>query len=180
MAIYEGSHINFDKVIIGKNVYIGKGCTIGYAPEHKDIDPNKPDTWGKVRIGDNVRIMNNVNIDASMYPEGETFIQDGAMVMAQSHVGHDCIIGKEAIISSGTILGGHTKIGDHANTGINSTTHQYTEVGKGSLIGAGCFAKGKLEDFTIYHTGQIATARRPNQHQIDRLQGPKQIEGYNY
>lgn len=179
MAVYEGSHINFEKVTIGKNVYIGKGCTIGFAPEHKDLDPMKPETWGRVRIADNARIYNNVNIDASMDTNGETVIGEGSIVMAQSHIGHDCKIGKECRISSGSILGGHTQIGDFANIGINATTHQYTKIGEGVMLGAGCFAKGELKPFTIYHTGLRAKEQGVNTVLLERM-GQKQGKEYNY
>ena len=155
------------KVILkGENIYIGAGCTIGGPPEHRNIHPLEPSTYSVVIIEDNVRIMNNVNIDAGYL--GPTEIKEGSMVMAFSHIGHDSIIGPEATISSGTIIGGHSKIERGAVMGINSTTHQFTEVGPWTIVGAGCFAKGKLEAFSKYHTGHAAKKQGENKVGIER------------
>lgn len=155
------------KVILkGENIYIGAGCTIGGPPEHKDVDPTKPESYSVVIIEDNVRIMNGVNIDAGYF--GPTEIKEGSLIMAHSHIGHDAEIGPHATISSGTIVGGHSKIGQGAVMGINSTTHQFTEVGPWTIVGAGCFAKGKLEPFSKYHTGQAAKNQGENKVGIER------------
>ena len=173
MGFIHPSSVIFPNVVIGKNVYIGANCTIGGPPEHKDINPFSQQEYKRVIIGDGVRIYNQVNIDSGW--QENTVIEDGVIIMAQSHIGHDCVIKKGAIISSGSILGGHTEVGENANTGINSTTHQKTEIGEGTILGAGCFAKGKLEPFCKYYSGEKAKNQGQNIYQLrkkDPLQYP--------
>ena len=180
MAMFENSIIRWNKVIIGKNVYIGAGCTIGGPPEHAYVNPNNPEEYGIVEIADNVRIYDSVNINCGL-KEGKTVIGEGTTIMAQSHIGHDCRIGKNCRISSGSVLGGHTVVKDNANIGINATTHQFTVVGEGTIVGAGCFAKGVLDDWSKYHTGKAATNQGLNQHLLDRMGiQPNQKEGFNH
>lgn len=161
------ARINEGKVIFkGENIYIGAHCSIGFAPEHKNVNPLEAQSYSVVIIEDNVRIMNGVNIDAGYLQPTE--IKEGSLIMAHSHIGHDSEIGPDATISSGTIIGGHSKIGQGAVMGINSTTHQFTEVGPWTIVGAGCFAKGKLEPFSKYHTGQAAKNQGENKVGIER------------
>lgn len=161
------ARINEGKVIFkGENIYIGANCSIGFAPEHKEIDPREPSSYTVVIIEDNVRIMNGVNIDAG-YKE-PTEIGEGSIIMAHSHVGHDCKIGRNCIVSSGTILGGHTILEDNVNTGINSTTHQFTHIKEGTILGAGSFAKGTLEPFCKYYWGKKAEKKGENTYQLER------------
>lgn len=180
MADYKNSIIRWDKVRIGNNVYIGAGCTIGGPPEHADVDPNNPDEYGTVEIGDNVRIYDSVNINCGM-KGGKTVIGEGTIVMAQTHIGHDCKIGKGCRISSASVLGGHTVVEDFVNIGINATTHQFTEVGEGTILGAGCFAKGKLESWSIYHTKTTAKNQGVNEYLLEKMGiKPKQQDGFNH
>ena len=155
------------KVILqGEGIYIGANCTIGGPPEHKDIEPLKPESYSVVIITGPCRIMNGVNIDAGYV--NPTEIEENTIIMAQAHIGHDTVVKKGAIVSSGSVLGGHTIVGEGANTGINSTTHQFTEIGEGTIIGAGCFAKGKLDAFSKYHTGTSAKNKGENTYAIER------------
>ena len=174
------SPINTRKVVVGKNVYIGFGCTIGGAPEHRDANPMDDESYGDIIIGDNVRIYNQVNIDCGTKGKS-TVIEDGATIFSQAYIAHDCRIGENATVSAQAVLGGHTIVKDNANIGINATTHQFTEVGEGTILGAGCFAKGKLEDWSKYHTGKAATNHGLNQHLLDKMGiQPKQQEGFNH
>jgi UDP-N-acetylglucosamine acyltransferase len=155
------------KVILGKNVYIGAGCTIGGPPEHSKVNPLKPESYSVVIIGDNVKIMNGVNIDSGY--QRPTEIKEGSFICSHSYIAHDCIIEPFCTISSGAILGGHSHIKRNANIGINATLHQFTEVGEGTIVGAGCFAKGVLEPWSKYHTGIAAKNKGENTHAIERV-----------
>jgi UDP-N-acetylglucosamine acyltransferase len=156
------------KVILGDNIRIGAYCTIGGPPEHKEVDPNNPDEYGTVIIEDGADIRNQVNIDAGL-KGSSTIIRKKAMIMAQAHIGHDAIIGEGVTVSSAAIVGGHSKICDFSNLGLNTTLHQFTEVGEGVMLGAGCFAKGKLDEWSIYHTKTKATNQGLNQHLLDKM-----------
>ena len=156
------------KVKLGDNIRIGAYCTIGGPPEHKGVNPDNPEEYGIVVIEDGADIRNHVNIDAGL-KDGATIIRKKAYIMAHSHIGHDAIIGEGVTVSSGAIVGGHSKLCDFANLGLNSTLHQFTEVGEGTIVGAGCFAKGKLEEWSIYHTKTKATNQGLNKHLIDKM-----------
>jgi len=66
---------------------------------------------------------------------GLTRVGDNNLVMAYSHVGHDCIIGSHCILANSLQLAGHILIEDHANIGGATAIHHYVTVGQYSFVG---------------------------------------------
>ena len=54
-------------------------------------------------------------------------IGNNCMIMAYSHIAHDCIIGDNCIIVNSVALGGHVTIGDFAIIGGLSAIHQFAK-----------------------------------------------------
>jgi UDP-N-acetylglucosamine acyltransferase len=65
-----------------------------------------------------------------------TRIGDDNLLMAYTHVAHDCIIGDHTILANGTTLAGHVLIEDYAVIGAFTGIHQFCRVGRHSMIGA--------------------------------------------
>lgn len=176
--IHPSAIINWESVTIEGNVRIGAYCTIGFPPEHKDVDPSSPDNYGIVFIGEGADIRNHVNIDAGT-KGNVTKIGRNTMLMSFVHIGHDAQIEDGATVSTHAVIGGHSVVGKHGNIGLGAITHQYTEVGEGTILGAGNFAKGKLESWSKYHTGISAKNQGVNEHLLKKL-GHNQIDGFNH
>jgi UDP-N-acetylglucosamine acyltransferase len=66
---------------------------------------------------------------------GTTVVGDDNLVMAYSHVAHDCRIGNGAILGNAATLAGHVEIGDEASVGAFSGIHQFTRVARHAFIG---------------------------------------------
>ncbi len=144
--------------VIEANVKIGKGtivashvrisgpCTIG---ENNTIDSfvalgGAPQDLGykgeptELIIGNNNQIREYVSIHrGTLKGGGKTVIGDNTMIMAYSHLGHDCIIGDSVIIVNAAMLGGHTEVDSHATVGGLTGTHQFSRIGAFSFIGGG-------------------------------------------
>ena len=158
--------------IIGANVEIGEGvtigpyCVIGGPAEH----PREPYVIkGKIKIGNGVTMTMGVTVDSPLTDEGLTIIGDGCYLMAKSHVGHDVKLGKKVTLSTGATIGGHSIIGDHSTIGLKSCTHQRTELAKGTMIGANSFIKGNHTDQFRIFVGSPAKDIGPNSFLIDLL-----------
>jgi len=89
-------------------------------------------------IGNNNQIREYVSIHRGT-PKGggKTIIGNNTMIMAYSHLGHDCIIGDSVIIVNAAMLGGHTEVASHATVGGLTGTHQFSRIGTFSFIGGG-------------------------------------------
>ncbi len=90
----------------------------------------------QVIIGDNNSIRECVTIhQGTTSNNGKTIIGNNNLLMAYTHVAHDCLLGSNIIIANGTQLAGHVHIDDFAYIGGLVGVHQFTTIGKNCLIG---------------------------------------------
>ena len=75
---------------------------------------------------------------------GATEIGDNCMLMAYSHVAHDCIIGNNVIFANGATLGGHVEIGDNVTLGGLSAVHQFVRIGHHAFVGGATGVPGDV------------------------------------
>jgi UDP-N-acetylglucosamine acyltransferase len=66
---------------------------------------------------------------------GETRIGDDNLLMAYTHVAHDCSIGNHVIMANVATLAGHVEVGDRASIGGLVAIHQFCRIGTFSYIG---------------------------------------------
>ncbi len=66
---------------------------------------------------------------------GVTRVGDGNLMMAYTHVGHDCRIGDDNILANGSTLAGHVEVGNHATVGAYCGIHQFCRVADFAFIG---------------------------------------------
>ena len=66
---------------------------------------------------------------------GATAIGDGCMLMAYSHVAHDCVVGNNVTFANGATLAGHCEVGDGAILGGLSAVHQFVRIGHHAFVG---------------------------------------------
>ena len=66
---------------------------------------------------------------------GVTSIGNHNLLMAYTHIAHDCHIGSETIFGNAATLAGHVEVEDYANIGAFSGVHQFCRVGKYAFIG---------------------------------------------
>ncbi len=70
---------------------------------------------------------------------GLTRLGHGNLLMAYSHVAHDCQVGDGVIMSNNATLAGHIIVEDRAILGGLSAVHQFSRIGRHAFIG-GCSA----------------------------------------
>ena len=122
---------------IGENCRIFPGAVISAIPQ--DLKFKGEDSI--VEIGKNTTIRECATINRGTTFTGKTIVGENCLIMAYSHVAHDCIIGKNCVIVNGVALGGHVKIGDYAILGGNSSIHQFVSIGKHSMISGGALVR---------------------------------------
>jgi UDP-N-acetylglucosamine acyltransferase len=66
---------------------------------------------------------------------GVTSIGDHNLLMAYTHIAHDCRVGSETIFGNAATLAGHVLVEDYANVGAFSGVHQFCRVGNHAFIG---------------------------------------------
>ena len=144
--------------VIGAGVSIGRGTRIGphvvirgqtrigcdnriFQFSSIGEDPQDKKYAGEetfLEIGDRNQIRESATIHRGTVQDGGiTRIGSDNLLMAYTHVAHDCHIGNHAILANAASLGGHVHIGDWAILGGFSMVHQFCRVGAHSFAGMG-------------------------------------------
>lgn len=88
-------------------------------------------------IGNNNRIREFVTINPGTNKDTKTIIGDNNLIMAYSHIAHDCLIGNDNILANGTTLAGYVEIGNKVVVGGLVAIHQFCRLGDLAIVG-GC------------------------------------------
>jgi len=80
---------------------------------------------------------------------GLTQLGDGNLVMAYSHVAHDCKLGNRCILANAVNLAGHVEIGDCVIMGGLSAVHQFTRLGNHAFIAGGSMVTMDVPPYCI-------------------------------
>ncbi|MFP4166937.1 MAG: acyl-ACP--UDP-N-acetylglucosamine O-acyltransferase [Opitutales bacterium] len=97
----------------------------------------------------------------------ETVLGDNNLILAYSHIAHECIVGHSLVMSSHSALGGHVVVGDHVNIGWGSGVHQFCHIGDYSMVGAAAKVVRDVPPYMIAD-GHPATVRAPNKVGLER------------
>jgi len=109
-------------------------CSIGLAPQ--DLTYAGEPT--RLEIGDYNQIREFVTINrGTVKGGGLTRVGSHTLIMAYSHVAHDCKIGDHVILANAATLGGHVTVEDWATVGALCPVHHFVRIGAYSFIGGG-------------------------------------------
>jgi UDP-N-acetylglucosamine acyltransferase len=125
-------------VVVEGPTRIGEGCrfhpfsSIGSDPQDLKYDGERT----RLEIGSSNSIREFVTVNRGTSGGGGiTRIGDCNLLMAYSHVAHDCQVGSSIIMANAATLAGHVTVQDGATVGAFSGVHQYCRVGREAFIG---------------------------------------------
>lgn len=118
---------------IGKACEIFTGAVVGSQPQ--DLKFKGEEVF--LEIGDNNIIREYCTLNPGTKEGGKTILGNGNLLMAYSHIAHDCRVGNGCILANNSTLAGHVKIEDKAVIGGLVAIHQFVRIGMLSIIG-GC------------------------------------------
>ncbi|MCK9206995.1 MAG: acyl-ACP--UDP-N-acetylglucosamine O-acyltransferase [Salinivirgaceae bacterium] len=118
---------------IGVNCRIFHGAVIGAIPQ--DLKFVGEETT--VIIGDNTTVRECATINRGTAAKGSTQIGSNCLLMAYSHVAHDCRIKNFVIVGNATQIAGEVDIDDHAILSGGCLVHQFTRIGAHAMIQGG-------------------------------------------
>lgn len=147
---------------IGSNVTIMEGARIG---NHCRIFPSSvisaipQDLKFKGEetitfIGDNTTIRECVTINRGTSDRNRTSIGSNCLIMAYSHIAHDCEIGNYCIFSNSTTLAGHITVGDNVVLAGLTAVQQFVRIGSHAFITGGSLVRKDVPPY-------VKAAREP-------------------
>jgi UDP-N-acetylglucosamine acyltransferase len=127
-------------VVVEGNTKIGVGnrfspfSSIGLPPQ--DITYAGEST--RLEIGDHNDVREFVTINRGTAKGGGcTRLGNHNLIMAYTHVAHDCQIGNHVIMANAATLGGHVIVEDWATVGALCPVHHFVRIGTHAFIGGG-------------------------------------------
>jgi UDP-N-acetylglucosamine acyltransferase len=129
---------------IGKNCRIFPGAVISAIPQDLKFDGED----SLAIIGNNTTIRECVTVNRGTKALGKTQIGNNCLIMATSHVAHDCIIGNNCILANGSIIAGHVTIGDFAILSGLVAVHQFIHIGDHALVSGGSLVRKDVPPFS--------------------------------
>lgn len=136
VTIEEGTKIGPHVVIsgwthIGKDCRIFQGASVGEEPQDLKFRGEK----SYVIIGDRTTIREGVTIHRATGEGEETRIGSDCLLMALTHVAHNCVVGNNVIMSNVASLAGHAIVEDRAVIGGMAGVHQFVKIGRNAMVG---------------------------------------------
>jgi UDP-N-acetylglucosamine acyltransferase len=122
----------FSGTRLGKGVRVHPGAIIGNAPQ--DLKYQGEETT--VEVGDMTVIRECATINRGTTTTRLTRVGSNCLLMAYSHVAHDCRVGNGVILANSVNLAGHVTIEDNVIIGGLTGVHQFVTIGTNVMIGA--------------------------------------------
>lgn len=134
----------------------------------------------RLKIGDGNVFREYTTVHMATNDGDYTILGNDNVLLAYSHVAHDCRIGNNLIMSSHSALAGHVVVHDCVNIGWNVGVHQFCHLGMHCMIGACSKIVQSVLPFMLAD-GNPATVRTFNKIGLERAGfAPEQIEGVRF
>ena len=129
-----GPHaVIYDGARIGNRVKIYQSASIANVPQ----DLKFKDEESYFYIGDDTTVREFVTLHRGTVDTGFSRIGKNCLLMAYSHVAHDCVIGDKVIIANSVQIAGHVTIEDWVIIGGATPVHQFVKIYQHAMIGGG-------------------------------------------
>ena len=148
-----GSHVLIEaNTKIGENCKIFHGASIGGEPQIMNFE----DVSSSVEIGDGTVVREYATIHRSGFKDGVTRVGKNCLLMAYSHLGHDCELGDQVVVVNGTGLSGHVIVENQAFISGLVGIHQFVRIGRNAMVGG---MAGVNQDVLPFSTVEGTPAR---------------------
>ncbi|PID61250.1 MAG: acyl-[acyl-carrier-protein]--UDP-N-acetylglucosamine O-acyltransferase [Ignavibacteriae bacterium] len=129
-----GPHVTiYNGARIGNSVKIYQGASVSNQPQDLKFD-NEESIF---KVGDNSIIREFSTLHRGTKESGISKIGKNCLLMAYSHVAHDCIVGDNCILANLVQLGGHVELEDWVIIGGGTVVHQFEKIGQHAMVGGG-------------------------------------------
>ena len=131
---------------LGERNQISSGTVLGTDPLDKVFTGER----SYLRIGHGNKIREHYTISRGTEPESLTEIGDENYIMTSGHIAHNCKIGSRTVICSCALLAGYVEVEDQAFISGGVVVHQYSKIGRLSMIGGNTRVNSDVPPFFLY------------------------------
>lgn len=142
----------YPDTIIGNNCQIFPGAIIGVVNQDLKYKGEKSNTV----IGNNTVIREYATIHKGTADRMTTKVGNNCLIMAYTHLGHDCLIGNNVIIANNGSLAGHITVEDYVIIEGVVAAQQFVTIGAHSFVAGASLVRKSIPPY-------IRVAREPLQ-----------------
>ena len=159
VEIGEGTHLYPGSVVldgarIGRNCRIHSGAVIAGEPQDLKF---KGEVTTAI-IGDNTIIRESATVNRGTASKGTTEVGSNCLIMAYTHIAHDCVVGDNVIISNASQIAGEVRIDHHAVIGGGSLIHQFCHIGSHVMMQGGSLVNKDVPPYIVCARNPISYA----------------------
>ena len=144
-VVLEGSRI-------GKGCHIFPGAVISGIPQDLKFAGEKT----TAEIGDHTTVRECVTVNRGTASRGKTIVGNNCLLMAYSHIAHDCILKNNIIIGNASQIAGEVEIDDFAILSGSVLVHQFTRISQHVMIQGGSRVGKDIAPYTLIGRDPIA------------------------
>ncbi|MFZ1519870.1 MAG: acyl-ACP--UDP-N-acetylglucosamine O-acyltransferase [Ignavibacteriaceae bacterium] len=130
---------------IGNRVKINQGASIAHKPQ--DLKFGDEQTF--FFVGDDTVIHEFVTLHRGTKETGFSRVGKNCLLMAYTHVAHDCVVGDNVILANSVQIAGHVHIEDWVIIAGTCGVHQFCSIGKHAMIGVNTVAVKDVPPFIL-------------------------------
>ena len=137
--------ILYDGARIGNNCEIFPGAVIAGIPQ--DLKFNGEITTAE--IGDHTTIRECVTVNRGTKSKGKTVVGNNCLLMAYTHIAHDCVVKNKVIIGNASQVAGEVEIDDYAIISGGALVHQFVRISQHVMIQGGSRVGKDIPPYTL-------------------------------
>ena len=118
---------------IGNDCRIHHGAVAGSPPQ--DLKYSGDPSY--LEIGNHTELREYVTLNLATEPGATTRVGSHSLLMAYSHVAHNCQIGDHVVLANAVQMAGYVTIDDWAIVGGGTVIHQFVRIGRHAMVGGG-------------------------------------------
>jgi UDP-N-acetylglucosamine acyltransferase len=118
---------------VGHDCHLHHGAVLGSPPQ--DLKFGGETSY--LEVGDHTVIREYATLNVATEQGATTRVGHHCLLMAYSHVAHNCQVGDHVILANAVQMAGYVTVEDWAIIGGGTLIHQFVRIGRHSMIGGG-------------------------------------------
>ena len=135
----------YDGARIGRHCELFPGAVVAGIPQ----DLKFKGEFTTAEIGNHTTIRECVTINRGTASKGKTIVGDNCLIMAYTHIAHDCVVKNQVVMGNASQIAGEVEIDDYAIISGGALVHQFVKISRHVMIQGGSRVGKDIPPYTL-------------------------------